>query len=892
MAGNAAEFNVVSRGYGDWVIEWQEREQDLALAKKELELAAKAATLLGSRPHPNYAGAGVVGLNAIAVGLQDPTLSKIATAVGTGYSIYSDLQNNTYQKPVYVVDESGKPVSDLNGSPKVRVEEKTLPGQGFVVAGTALTGLATITDSKELAAAGVVASGIGDTTNAIATAGAGAGAATAVSAAGTLASLFINDPTASKIVNVVTTGASLAAQAITGALSVATSAVSAGLGAIGTLASTLIGGRTGQVIGSVLGIGAGAAMIAGAAMMAVPVLGWVAGAVTIIGSLLGLFGGGPSERRSLLSETLSSDLRGDGTADDLIIRGGIQNTLKIKHGDGDGERTMQMLRVSGWYDDPQQSLQAQVVELTGDATPEIVFQDKDEISVFVNRGDGTFGNPDYATSREARKQELQELRTWSEIVFDDLPGAWSGEQSGSLTDYYNQNGGVEKFGELSAWVEGIRVDLAAESERLSQYGSWDSTWGRDSVVAIANVLESHGIAKPKELDHFLTAIASSELQIGGVQASIESSNASFKGVALDAAAKDVLKLAQYGYRDRDESTVSVHFGEIPSSDDIAEGWGQRDHRGASSEEEWLAQQTARSQQFEDYGSWEMMEYFLADHEEQSMQDFDAGFEGLATEEAREQAREDGSGVSLPTQEFAVDIDKQAPGQVHFWDVNGDANNDLIFGGEKVQGITAFLGLGDGTFDTTAPINLQNPGDIDLDRLSINRDRAQLLAVDLYGQGLFTYLAKTPQGWAYLSEDEQPADEAAWEALHRDRPPIDEAQRKYEEAMAASQAAQAQARAQADTQAAQLRQLAWDVNGDGRDDLVDYGPETLRAYLQLANGQFDSNSVNLLDPTDEDLSQLITIGPDGAQYLKVSIDGGENYFAARVNLTIRQFEATK
>jgi hypothetical protein len=634
-------------------------------SQQQTEITSAVTNLTGTLTQPGAATPTnlVTDFSALAAAIsQDPTLQRLAT-LAQGYSSLSgNLNSVSYVRAAPGTEGA---MADGNGGFLKTVQT---PGRLFGAAGAVAGTAAQLTGNRTLGVVSQGLNGVSDTMRAAATTGgAAAGASTGIGAALGLAGNFIKGQ-AGKLVN----AASAVASSVGNILSKATTLGSGIIGGVAGLAGALIGGQAGQKISAVGSIATGALMAA-----ANPILG----AVSIIGGLMGLFGG---RGKSKFSEQMAADFKGDGSQNDVMTRAakGKNNNLLIQVADGPkGELVdKQTIKLPGRFNKQDQSRMAQTADVTGDGKSDIVWQDKNRISVFVNRGDGTFGNQNYKAAMDDVPRDAEQLKQYGQVlkaldsnsVRSRHPKGGAGEsmtaaqRESALRKTHADNGGEARLGGFDQWaaklnqggnLQGLREQFKAEGEP----GSF--------TRFVATKLEALGVQQPEALKDVV-------------------GNAGDEKYGIDAALRQAT-----GDRPAAASTKGHGKG----------GPGTRTTIGSAFE-------------------------FTANSLAQITKDKFAG-------SGSDGAANDGSGVSLATQTLDVGIDNQKPGQLFFWDVNGDSANDLVFGGEGVQGFKTFLNKGDGTFDNDA-IDMAQPTEQDWGQLVLQdmQGRAYLNA-DFAGDGL-------------------------------------------------------------------------------------------------------------------------------------------------------------
>lgn len=631
--------SVLTPNYEGQAIAEQTRARQSQILSAVTNLAASVTTPGQRTPGNLLSGAATLG----AAVTQNPTLQKVAV-IGAGVNgIVNDLNAKTWVRAA--AGTHGAVFDPQTGQSWKQVR---MPGGVFNAVGTGLGAAAQLTGNPVVGAASQVATGVGDTMRAAHFGGAGAGIATGFGAALGLAGSFIKG-TAGKVVN----AASVALTTAGSILSKATSLAGGIVGGVAGVAGALIGGETGRKIS------AGASIAMGAMMMAAnPVLG----VLGIVGGLLGLFGG--KKKVSKYSEQMAADFKGDGKADDVMVRAakGKNNNLEIRLTDEKTGKSnaVQTIAIGGWFNKKEQSRQAQTVDVNGDGKSDIVWQDKNRVSVFVNRGDGTFGNADYAKERGQLKAEGDELRNWGKLVQSLGPressgrGGRMGFNDGALLQSFNRSGGKDKLGDFGTWSRRVRQEGNLDKLRQDFKAGGGAEKLGPFAQYVAQRLQSLGVAAPSKLGQMLAESASA-------------SAPARRGSSTDALSQALL---------------------APSNSSSGR-WGGRGGYLAAMSLERTVDNLANTH--------------VARYEGQFM--------GTGSKDASDK----GSGVSLATQTFDVQIDKQRPGQLYFWDVNGDGSNDMVFAGEGVKGAKAYLNRGDGRFDQDA-IDMEKPSEQDWGQL--------------------------------------------------------------------------------------------------------------------------------------------------------------------------------
>jgi hypothetical protein len=522
----------------------------------------------------------------------------------------------------------------------MRPENSRNPLKGLSIGNAALGGLASATGNRELGIASEAVSGVEDTLMA-AGRNSAAGWATGIGSGLSLGGKLIGGAVGKAMdigSRVAQTASSIATKSMGGIIG----------GAAGVLGS-IIGGEAGQKIS------AGASVVSGALMMAAnPVLG-------VLGILGGLLGLGSPARTSKLSEQMTADFLGRGKQDDVLTRAadGDKNTLKVELADPKTGKLAesQRIKIPGYFDEKSQARQQTTVDVNNDGKMDIVWRDKNRVSVFLNRGDGSFGNADYANRRKQIEGSQQRIEDAAGLV--DLlggTGLWKGGFLGIGSGTDNSRG--------QQVLKGIWESRGGET-RLGKFEAW-----RDQFVKNNNLTDLK-----KSFD-----AAGGQVRLG-----------SFAGLVSK-------RLASQGVN------IGAQLGQID---------GYLKKNGRDSLDVWM--QGKRDGQGGTRGLQEMVPGLMKDaidtHDDSFM---GTGEKGQRTrggrggsrdvprsDSASKDAMKDGSGVSLRTQTLGVDVDKQSPEQLQFADVNGDRLLDLVFTGEGVQGTKAFLNRGNGVFATQA-----------------------------------------------------------------------------------------------------------------------------------------------------------------------------------------------
>jgi hypothetical protein len=665
---------------------------------------------------------GAASANLAAALTNDPVAQKVA-AVGSGVNGVVSALNSTTLVPV------------ASGTPGAMQQVPTA-GRVFNAAGAGIGAVGQLTGSTEVATVGQAATGVGDTMRAAQVAGFGGGITTGLGAGLGLAGRFIKG-TAGKVVN----AGSIALNTAGGILSKATSLGGGIVSGVAGMAGLLIGGETGRKISALGSIAAGALVTA-----ANPILG----AITILGGLFGLFGG-KKKNLSKYSEQMAADFRGDGKADDVMVRApkGLANALEINLADPKtGKKSVsQTLLIGGKFDDKNQSRQAQTVDLNGDGKSDIVWQDKNRVSVFMNQGNGKFGNAEYGKQRTAIAADARALREWGEVVDvltprqasrgrggerdDDPPelvkwqakwaasrglhGALSPRDSAVLKRAWTKGGGAAKLGDFGGWAHKVKSEASLDVLR-AQYTSGG---GRARLGTFADFvaarLERLGIAKPKHLSDALSSAL-----MGGAPAP-----------------QPWAGIKSLGGKGGVRGLLASSFSHARSAGPHWTTYGNR----------------ARGRV--DSATRSPLLAVIDSINRQRLGAFDAGYNGVRKNSPLARVgdglrgdvfndkftrlsgipnQNDGSGVSLRTQTLDVEVDKQMPGQVLFWDVNGDGATDMVFAGDGVKKPKAFINKGNGVFDT-AGIDMSAPTEKDWGKLVLqDRQGRQFLNVDFRGDG--------------------------------------------------------------------------------------------------------------------------------------------------------------
>jgi hypothetical protein len=613
--------------------------------------------------YPSAASIVPAGLNLVAATTGNEAVGKLATVAGGASAVASALQPT---RLVPADPGAAGAFLDAEGNAWKAAPD---PGTAFNVAGSALGTLASLTQNKPLQVAASAATGVGNTIRAASYGGAAAGATTGVGAGLGILSQFINGGR-SKLVNAASLAASTAGSILSKATSLGAGLVSGIPGVVGTL----IGGPVGNAVSSIGSIGAGVAMMA-----ANPILG----AVGILGGLFGLFGG-KGKRVSKLSEQMAADFKGDGTQNDLMTRApkGKNNDLRIEVEDGvEGEsklRETQTIKLDGWFDSEDQSRMAQTVDVTGDGKDDIVWQDKNSVSVFVNRGDGSFGNDAFAQTQKTASEDSEGLQRFGRLL-EALNVSDVGEVGSytfnmakrmagpALRESFDAAGGQDKLGDFDAWATemvlhenlgDVRVDFKAEGNH-SDFGGFANY--------VSRRLTERGIERPRSLDSALER----EIQRG--ESSLDEMLGSRDGVVKEVA---------HPRGDTGRSRAAARYVGAPGDMSVEQAASDLKAGGVFGT---VARRMA---------------------EEPSERVLGEGSAG---------ALDSGVGVSLKTQEMEVSVEEHKPNQLFFWDVNGDSLNDLVFMGDRVAGKRAFLNEGNGVFWNNA-IDLQQPTNEDLQQL--------------------------------------------------------------------------------------------------------------------------------------------------------------------------------
>jgi hypothetical protein len=606
-----------------------------------------------------------VGSSAFALlasQVNSTTLNQISTLV-SGVNSFAQISGarNPVAVQVGAITPGAKTAPD---GTHYKVKNEVLPGRVPGLLGAGFSTVGSLTNNRFLSAAGNVSTGVSSTLDAIKFGGSTAGAFTAAGAAAGAVSLFMPG---NKAVNVAATALSTA-----GSIASKATTLTGGLvGGVPGIVGTLIGGEAGQKV-SALGSIAGGVM----AMAANPLLG----AVSLIGGLMGLFNKKP--RVSKLSSQSRGDFKGVGQAVDVVTRApkGKNNDLQISLADLSGKlHKSQTLKIGGWFDKKSQANQEQAVDLNGDGKQEIVWQDKNRISVFMNRGDGTFGNQEFAAERAKRVKEGDGIRMWGQLI-DGLQAALvthkprngDGDDYNPLEQVFHHSGSYAKLGDPRDWTN--RILKEANLVKLKKEFDTNKP-PTDFIHFVTDKLRQLGVELPEQglLDRFLGGLSAEEKVLN-------------------------TKITRYQYREDDgfEKPMSI---------------------GAKAD-------------------------LFARNEVAALENQHLGANGRKRDQ-----RSTGDGVAKSTQTFDINIDAQKPGQFHFWDVNGDGKQDLVFGGDNVQGAKAFLGAGDGTFQNDKSIDLMDPSK-DMEKLIFTDPKTNALSInaDLNGTGERLQAVNYGQGW--------------------------------------------------------------------------------------------------------------------------------------------------
>lgn len=429
--------------------------------------------------------------------------------------------------------------------------------------------------------------------------------------------------------------------------SIATNSVSGIVGGGAGLIGQIIGGETGQKISSIGSLASGALMMA-----ANPILG----ALGVIGGLLGL---GGSPRTSKLSEQMSADFTGSGQMNDALTRapGGDKNTLKVELMDAKtGKLTeAQQIKIPGYFDDKSQSRQQTTVDVNNDGKMDIVWQDKNKVSVLLNRGDGTFGNAKFTSQRKEIEDKGRGVEDTAGLL--DLLGGTGLFRGGFLgigssTDnskgqdvlkkVWQARGGESRLGTFETW----RDDFVKKNNLADLKKQFDKSGG-----ATLNGSFSAMVAR---------RLASQGIQVGADLKLIDGH--------LKANNRDNLDTWMQGKRD-----------------------GQGGTRGLQEMMPGLITKSLEAHDETHVGT--------GDKESQKSGGRFGASNPPRSDSASKDAMKDGSGVSLRTQTMNLNVTAQQPGQLQFADVNGDQRVDMVFSGDGVEGSKAFLNQGGGVFST-------------------------------------------------------------------------------------------------------------------------------------------------------------------------------------------------
>jgi FG-GAP-like repeat len=427
--------------------------------------------------------------------------------------------------------------------------------------------------------------------------------------------------------------------------SIATNSVSNIVGGGAGLIGQIIGGETGQKISSVGSLASGALMMA-----ANPILG----ALGVISGLLGL---GGSPRTSKLSEQMSADFTGSGQMNDALTRapGGDKNTLKVELLDAKTGKPAeaQQIKIPGYFDDKSQSRQQTTVDVNNDGKMDIVWQDKNKVSVFLNRGDGTFGNAKFTSQRKEIEDKGRSVEDTAGLI--DLLGGTGLHRGGFL--------GIGSSTDNSKGQEALKKVWQAQGgeSRLGKLETWrDAFVKKNNLADLKKQFDKSGGAT---LNGSFSAMVARRLATQGIQ------------VGAD------LKL------------IDGHLK--ANNRDNLDTWmqGKRDGPGGTRGlQEMVPGLIAKSLEAHD-------EAHLGTGDKESQKP--SGRFGASnvprSDSASKDAMKDGSGVSLRTQTMNVNVAAQQPGQLQFADVNGDQRIDMVFSGEGVEGSKAFLNQGGGVF---------------------------------------------------------------------------------------------------------------------------------------------------------------------------------------------------
>jgi hypothetical protein len=713
-ASNYSPYTGAYTNFEGLAIQHIDEARKRAISESIQNIASIAASP-SSRPGGHTGGFIAGAFNLAAASTQNKTVQTFAQ-LGSGInSVVNQLSSRALvptvaNSPGALVDSRGQAWRSI-----------PMPGRGFSAAGAGLGMAAELTNNALLGAAGQLATGVGDTINAAKLSGPAAGITTGLGAAFGFASGLLKGA-ARKVASVFSQGFNTAGNILSGATNVASGLISGAAGIVGTL----IGGKTGQKISS------GASVVTGALMMAAnPVMG----VISILGGLFGLFGKG--KKVSKLTEQMAADFKGDSTMNDVVVRApkGDKNTLQIKLTDDltGQSREVQKIKIDGWFNKKDQSRQQQTVDVNGDGKHDIVWQDKNRISVFLNRGDGTFGNANFVQTRHQAADAARATVKWAAIV-DVLAGVekanqvdgWEGESASSevayggdaLKDLWRETGGVARNGAFHAWGDKFVKDNNLNRLK-TEYATTGGSAAHGSLMQfVAARLETKGVVAPKNLSEFSSQIGSNRKGLAGAGEAGLSGWMADRARALQGAKYSSMRISA------GRGVASSHWSNV-----IGAGGSSRFRPPNASPVSLRASANA----------------FVA----QSVQNHDAQFLGTRSSGAYV----NGSGVSLATQVMDVNVTAQKPGQLFFWDINGDTVNDMVLSGEGVKGSKAFLNNGDGTFSNDA-IDLDNPTEQDFGQLVLQDiTGVQFINADLYGRGQRTQAIQYGGIWMQLPPQE-------------------------------------------------------------------------------------------------------------------------------------------
>jgi hypothetical protein len=636
-------------------------------------------------PEPNGSNYGFqMGREARSVA-QENALPQVLNSTGQGIYSSLSLRGNTSQ--VNVNKGLGIAGSVLGGaaglagasgnealSRGLSVASSTIDvGQAIAnkdVSGAALAGIGGVGTAiggktgRAISEAVSVGSTVKSVSSAISRGGA-IGVGSAIAGVAGLAANYLKG-TVGKIVGGISSAAGIAVQAASavasGAASIAQGIAGGLVGGIGA-AFSLIGGKVGQIIGKV-------ASIAAPLLMGNPI-GAAIGAIAIIAGMLFRPKGRyeSNQKADLLGRV--ADANGQVVTDRL--HRGKKNTLEIFINDGTGKETKtQTIEMGGYFQKKRQAGQDKLVDLQGDGRADILWQgDKkhaNHITTFINLGDGKFGDPQAAAKaaeKMARMNEYisthpkpiytaEEIKPLSQSA-QDLQAMQFGSNPSARARTVNEGYGTRVNGELN------------DMDIIRKANEW-----LNGLEAAANGAEG------KKGNSYVSVVQASGISNVSSAAPAVRDQTQHQGV--DNKYKHAVSSMGNGLRDRNGNISQGSYG--------------MGSRGGYHDSSFTPFQGANSD-----GAAKSK---LDNINERLNRVIDDSV-GTMRKQLEMQANPEGRVAS--EQDLNISVKKYAAEQMKFADLNADGVTDMVMTGKYVQGgVWAFLGRGDGTFETN-PIEI-------------------------------------------------------------------------------------------------------------------------------------------------------------------------------------------